>query len=96
MQNEPNKMKQEADEDGEPKNVRKDGFSAAELGEESAYTDSTEMAKQMRRGDESEGDPDDRDVVGATTSANSDNQPVPRHQRGEDDAADKNPDTKEN
>jgi hypothetical protein len=44
----------------------------------------------MRRGDETEGDPDDRDIVGATTSAdNNDNKPVPRHQRGADDLSDK-------
>ncbi len=97
MQNEPNKQKQEADEDREPKNVEKDGFTAEELGEESAYTDSTEIAQQMRRGDESKGDPNRRDVVGATTAADqSKNKPVPRHQRGDDDAADKNPATGEN
>jgi hypothetical protein len=55
------------------------------------------MAQQMRRGDETKGDPNDRDVVGATTAANpDDNKPVPRHQRGADDAADKNPETMEN
>lgn len=97
MQNEPNKTKQEADEDNDPQNVERDGFTAQELGEESAYTDSTEIAQQMRRGDETIGDPNDRDVVGATTAAiNKDNKPVPRHQRGADDVADKNPETKEN
>ena len=44
MQNEPNKDKQEADEDRDPANVERDGFTAEELGEASAYTDSTEMA----------------------------------------------------
>lgn len=96
MQNEPNKGKQEADEDRDPKNVEIDGFTAEELGEASAYTDSTEMAQQMRRGDESEGDPNDRDVVGATDAANDDRKPVPRHQRGAGDQTDKNPNTKEN
>ena len=95
MQNDP-KQKQEADEDKEPNNVRQDGYTAAELGEESSYNDSTETAQQIRRGDETKGEPDDRDVVGATTSADDDNKPVPRHQRGADDAADKNPETKEN
>lgn len=96
MQNEPNKDKQEADEDNDPKNVEIDGFTAEELGAASAYNDSTEMAQQMRRGDETKGDPNDRDVVGATTAANDDdNKPVPRHQRGADDAADKSPETKE-
>lgn len=97
MQNEPNKQKQEADKDRDPKNVEKDGFTAAELGEASIYNDSTEMAQQMRRGDETESDPNDRDVVGASNAANDDkNKPVPRHQRGADDVADKNFDTKEN
>ncbi len=97
MQNEPNKDKQEADEDNVPKNVETDGFTAEELGEASAYTDSTEMAQQMRRGDESKGDPNDRDAVGASNAASdTENKPTPRHQRGEDDAADKNSETMEN
>ena len=96
MQNESNKQKQEADEDRDPQNVEQDGFTAAELGEASSYNDSTEMAQQMRRGDESEGDPNDRDAVGATNAANDDRKPVPRHQRGADDVADKNPETEEN
>lgn len=96
MQNQPNKQKQEADEDREPENVEKENFNAAELGEQSAYTDSTEIAQQMRRGDESKGDADDRDVVGATTEArDTKNKPVPQHQRG-DEAANENSETKEN
>ena len=97
MPNEFNKQKQEADEDRDPQNVELEGFTAAELGEASAYNDATEIAQQMRRGDETKGDPNDRDVVGATTAANyDDNKPVPRHQRGADDVADKSPETKEN
>ncbi len=97
MQEQPNKDKQEADEDSDPKNVEIDGFTAEELGEASAYTDSTEIVQQMRRGDETQFDPNDRDVVGASDAANdTNNKPVPRHQRGEDDQADKNPATKEN
>ncbi len=97
MPDEFNKQKQEADEDKDPKNVERDGFTAEELGEASAYDSTTEMAQMLRRGDESKGDPNERDVVGATTAAtNTDNKPVPRHQRGADDVADKNPDTKEN
>lgn len=88
MQNEP-KQKQEADEDKAPKNVSEDGYTAAEIGEESSYNDSTETSQQLRRGDESKGNPDERDVVGATTSAdNRDNKPVPEHQSGEDDTTD--------
>lgn len=91
MPEEFNRQKQEADEDKDPANVERDGFSAEELGEASSYDSTTEMAQMMRRGDESKGDPNDRDVVGATTAAadKSDNKPVPRHQRGADDAFDK-------
>lgn len=96
MQNQSNRGKQDADEDRDPESVEREGFTAEELGEASAYDSTTEMAQMMRRGDESEGDPDERDVVGATTSANDDRQAVPRFQRGADDQADKNPATKEN
>ncbi len=90
MQNEFNRQKQEADEDKDPQKVERDGFTAEDLGEESAYDSTTEMAQMMRRGDESEGDPNDRDAVGATTAADPDaNKPVPRHQRGADDSSDK-------
>lgn len=34
------------------------------LGNESAYEDSTEMIRRVRRGDESKGDADERDVAG--------------------------------
>ena len=96
MPNEFNKQKQEADKDRDPQNVERDGFTAEELGEASAYNDSTEIAQQMRRGDETKGDPNDRDIVGATNAANDDRKSVPRHQRGADDVADKNPETMEN
>ena len=92
-----NKQKQEADEDKDPQNVEMEGFNAEELGEASAYDSTTEMAQMMRRGDESKGDADERDVAGSTTSAtDTKNKPVPRHQRGADDLSDKNPATKEN
>jgi hypothetical protein len=90
MQNQFNGQKQEADEDKDPGNVKRDGFSAEELGEASAYDSTTEMAQMMRRGDESEGDPNDRDIVGASNAANNtDNKPVPRHQRSANDLLDK-------
>lgn len=38
---------------------------AEELGEESSYEGKTEMKRRVRRGDESKGDPDARDVAGA-------------------------------
>jgi hypothetical protein len=34
------------------------------LGEQSGYEDATEMNRRMRRGDESKGDADERDVAG--------------------------------
>lgn len=85
-----NQQKQDADEDRDPKKVERDGFTAEELGEASAYDSTTEMAQMMRRGDESEGDPNQRDAVGASNAANdTKNKPVPRHQRGADDLSDK-------
>jgi hypothetical protein len=37
---------------------------AEKLGRESAYEDATEMSRRVRRGDESKGDADDRDIAG--------------------------------
>jgi len=37
---------------------------AEKLGRESAYEDTTEMKRRIRRGDESKGDADERDVAG--------------------------------
>ncbi len=37
-----------------------------EIGEQSIYEGETDARRRMRRGDESEGDPDERDVAGAT------------------------------
>lgn len=48
-------------------NPERDGFTAGELGAASSYDDATQMAQQMRRGDESKGDPDSRDTAGATS-----------------------------
>ncbi len=47
-------------------NAGRDAVAADELGKASAYDDATVIAQQMRRGDETKGDPDERDVVGAT------------------------------
>jgi hypothetical protein len=92
MENKFNEQKQEADENKDPANVERDGFNAEELGEASAYDSTTEMAQMMRRGDESKGDPDARDVVGSTNAADHNaNKPVPRHQRSANDLFDKKP-----
>lgn len=37
---------------------------AEDLGEESAYEGPTEFKRRLRRGDESKGDPDERDIAG--------------------------------
>ena len=64
--NEQNRQKQSGDMD--TTNTEREGFSAEELGQASIYDDPTMIAQQMRRGDESKGDPDARDAVGATAS----------------------------
>lgn len=46
--------------------TEREGFNPEELGQASSYEGETEMAQRMRRGDESEGDPDSRDTAGAT------------------------------
>ena len=45
--------------------VKKEGWSAEELGEQSSYEGTTEIGRRLRRGDETAGDPDARDVAGA-------------------------------
>ena len=86
MENEANKQKQDADEDRHPARVERNGFTAEELGEASSYDATTEMSQMMQRGDETEGDPNDRDAVGASNAAtDTDNQPVPRHQNAKSD-----------
>jgi hypothetical protein len=46
-------------------NVKKEGWSAEELGEQSSYEGTTEISRRLRRGDETAGDPNARDVAGA-------------------------------
>jgi hypothetical protein len=45
--------------------VKKEGWSAEDLGEESSYEGATEIGRRLRRGDETAGDPNARDVAGA-------------------------------
>lgn len=71
MTNQPKKTlerKQNADRDRKAQQVERNGFTAEEIGEESSYEDETETAQRMRRGDETKGDPDERDEVGAVKS----------------------------
>jgi hypothetical protein len=44
--------------------VKKEGWTAEELGEQSAYEGITEIGRRLRRGDETAGDPNARDVAG--------------------------------
>ena len=79
MRKESEEHKQDASEEGGAEDVKRDGFSANELGGESAYDGTTEIEQRMRRGDETKGDPNERDVVGAPHAAiETDSQPVPR------------------
>ncbi|MEJ7616367.1 MAG: hypothetical protein WKF30_05215 [Pyrinomonadaceae bacterium] len=68
MADEQNSQKQSGDQDATQ--TAREGFTAEELGQASIYDDSTQIAQQMRRGDESQGDPNERDVVGATDVKN--------------------------
>jgi hypothetical protein len=52
-------------------NQKHDDRIAEDLGEQSAYEDATEMKRRLRRGDESKGDADDRDVAGDYSDAHS-------------------------
>ena len=54
---------------------------AEKLGNESAYEDATEMSRRIRRGDESKGDADERDVAGGYTDDHPENTD-PSHDQG--------------
>lgn len=46
-------------------NVERDGWKADDVVEESVNKDSDETVREILRGDESKGDPDNRDVAGS-------------------------------
>lgn len=48
----------------EGRNTEREGWNADELGEQSSYEDTTEIKRRLRRGDETVGDADARDVAG--------------------------------
>lgn len=82
MRKESDEHKQDASEDGDAEDVNRDGLSANELGAESEYDGTTEIEQRMRRGDETKGDPNERDVVGASNAATStDKQPAAPRRR---------------
>ncbi len=49
--------------------VEKQDWDAEQISEESTNRPADEIVREMLRGDESEGNPDDRDVVGGVESA---------------------------
>lgn len=51
------------DKDKVPK-IKREGWKAEELIEESANQESDEIVRKILRGDETKGDPDERDIVG--------------------------------
>jgi hypothetical protein len=59
------RAKQNGRSDSEETNVKKEEWSADDLGEQSTYEGTTEISRRLRRGDETVGDPDERDVAGA-------------------------------
>jgi hypothetical protein len=59
------RAKQNGRSDSEETNVKKEGWSADDLGEQSTYEGATEISRRLRRGNETAGDPDERDVAGA-------------------------------
>jgi hypothetical protein len=61
-------QKQNADRDDKGHKIERDGFTADEIGAQSAYDDETDAARRLRRGDESRGDADERDIAGAVGS----------------------------
>ena len=63
--------------------TQQEGFNPSELGQQSIYEGPTDMMRRMLRGNEAEGDPDTRDVAGATDfkdidEAREDQDTVPR------------------
>src|ERR671914_2151922 len=46
------------------RDAKREGWTAEELGEQSSYEGETEMGRRLRRGDETVGDADARDVAG--------------------------------
>ena len=45
--------------------IKRNHWSAEELGEQSSYEDETEMKRRLARGNETVGNPDERDVAGS-------------------------------
>jgi hypothetical protein len=63
--------------------IKRNHWSAEELGEQSSYEDETEIKRRLARGDETVGNPDERDVAGGV--------PVEETPEGREDRAPLNP-----
>ncbi len=59
-------------EDEEVPQVERQGWSAKSLADEAANKSSDEIVRKMLRGDETEGNPDERDIVGGVESSDTD------------------------
>jgi hypothetical protein len=59
------KIARENRSDSEETGPTREGWNADDLGEQSSYEGTTEISRRLRRGDETAGDPDERDVAGA-------------------------------
>lgn len=49
-------------------NIERQGWSAEELAEEASVSQTDEIVRRVLRGDETDGDPNDRDIVGRVES----------------------------
>lgn len=54
------------------------GLTPEEIGQQSIYEGETEARQRVRRGDESRGDPDARDVAGSTAPADTEEERTDR------------------
>ena len=61
---------QEMKENERTPNVEREGWQAEKLADEASNKESDEIVRQMLRGDESKGDPDERDIAGGTNFEN--------------------------
>ncbi len=56
------------DEKGQSEKIKKQDWNAGEIAEEATNKPEDEVMREMLRGDETQGNPDDRDVVGGVDS----------------------------
>lgn len=70
---------------------KSDELTPQEIGEQSIYEGETEMQSRILRGDESQGDPDSRDVAGATAVRDTEEERTDRdtHHRDSESAAER-------